>query len=715
MSRTTGAKTPLPAHCSVRDAFEAALDRTGVRSPGADGELVDAARAMDTAGESAAALDLLGARPWMVPHLDEAVRETARRRREYDPRPSRQDAPPAESVSPLGLALASCHPDGRVRRRAVDRLWELFGRRQAAPGLLPFLVLRTADWAGPVRDRARAAFAVLLHDDPQRLVPAAAPVTLLIARRARAGFAQQQLLGAAMSLSGAADFERLLASPDPRLRRFALRAALAGRRLPLRTLAAVALRDGDRRCRESAAEAAVREAVWAEQDGVLRQLAASSHQEVRSLALIGLIRRGLAAEVAPRLGDPSPLVRAVARDAARRTGADVPGWYRAALGTPTPGAVAGLAEAGHREDAGLLTPLLGHPQPALRIAAARGLRTMDAVSVDAVLPLLRDPSAKVIREATAALRTCTGQLPAGLAESLLADRDRAAVRRAGYRLLDEPDPLRRLRTTLRLVADPDPRLARRAAEAAAALIRGFHTSPWRTESRRIVPAFDPSPDERRELLALAGAAAPHLPHRPRQLLLERLDTAAPTAELLRVRHGAHRDTANQLLGVEATFSARNPGETVTLMREVLLAVLPYAAGPADAWPADDRWPDILPGWFVRRCAPEAAVRRGPEGPEGPAHQDNVASWTAWWHGLTRQQIGTEAVTDAQADWRVLDWIDLFDPDGGADSRGWRWWDGGVRPDGTGWVRFGTDGHPYGGRGALLWLIEAAGGYDVDLP
>ncbi|ADI05317.1 hypothetical protein SBI_02196 [Streptomyces bingchenggensis BCW-1] len=34
---------------------------------------------------------------------------------------------------------------------------------------------------------------------------------------------------------------------------------------------------------------------------------------------------------------------------------------------------------------------------------------------------------------------------------------------------------------------------------------------------------------------------------------------------------------------------------------------------------------------------------------------------------------------------------------------------------TGWVRVGVDGHPYGGRRALLWLIEAAGGYDMDLP
>ena len=49
--------------------------------------------------------------------------------------------------------------------------------------LLPFLVLRTADWAEPLRNRARAALAVLLHEHPKSLGPAAAPLTLLIVVR----------------------------------------------------------------------------------------------------------------------------------------------------------------------------------------------------------------------------------------------------------------------------------------------------------------------------------------------------------------------------------------------------------------------------------------------------------------------------------------------------------------------------------------------------
>jgi hypothetical protein len=90
-----------------------------------------------------------------------------------------------------------------------------------------------------------------------------------------------------------------------------------------------------------------------------------------------------------------------------------------------------------------------------------------------------------------------------------------------------------------------------------------------------------------------------------------------------------------------------------------------------------------------------------------------AEWLSWWRGLSQKQRTTEM--NAVADWRVSDWINLFDLDGMADLRSWRWWDGVVTGRTTGRVRFGTDGHPYGGRGALLWLIEAAGGYDIELP
>lgn len=178
MSRTPEPKPSSPSTFSVRAAFEGALTRTATAPRGADDDLVAAVRAMDAAGKSATALDFLAARPHMVLQLDKALRRTAERRYAYAARGVREKAdqsPLADGVSPLGLAPASSHPDGRIRRQAVGRLEELSGRPQAPTTLVPFLVLRTAGWAGPVRERARAAPAVLLHDDPKQLVPAAAP------------------------------------------------------------------------------------------------------------------------------------------------------------------------------------------------------------------------------------------------------------------------------------------------------------------------------------------------------------------------------------------------------------------------------------------------------------------------------------------------------------------------------------------------------------
>ncbi|WP_051970910.1 hypothetical protein [Kitasatospora azatica] len=142
---------------------------------------------------------------------------------------------------------------------------------------------------------------------------------------------------------------------------------------------------------------------------------------------------------------------------------------------------------------------------------------------------------------------------------------------------------------------------------------------------------------------------------------------------------------------------------------MLLAILPFAAGAAADWPADDRWPDLLPDWFVQRCAPEA-----PDGPEAPAGLRTPGDWFSWWRGLTQRQREFEIRVDAVADWRLLDWINLFDPNGMADRRSWRLWDSGVSGRGVGWISVGVDGHPYGGGGALRWLIEAAGGYDIEL-
>ncbi|MFG2822188.1 hypothetical protein ACGFX4_22500 [Kitasatospora sp. NPDC048365] len=136
-----------------------------------------------------------------------------------------------------------------------------------------------------------------------------------------------------------------------------------------------------------------------------------------------------------------------------------------------------------------------HPVDAVRARALRGLRQLAGADapVASVLPLLRDRSARVVRAAADLLRPVAAELPDGLARSLLADENRTAVRRAGYRLLHEPDPVARLLVHLRVAADPDPRLAVRAAADAVTLLRRAATTA----------RLRPDPATRAELLALA--------------------------------------------------------------------------------------------------------------------------------------------------------------------------------------------------------------------
>lgn len=742
--------TPPPSAAEtydVRVAFDHAVTRAALRGPDAGVRLADAVRALEAIGLADHGVQVFARTPQAVLFLDRALRTGLPPRSGAGHRahnPLACDPYDPYDADPLTLALASCDANGHTREAAVRRIVTRLAEPQVPPGLVVFLALRTADWVGPVRDRARGALAVLLHADPRRYVPLVVPVAELLARRERGDFVRQQAVAALTAVHGAAVLDELTSAPEPRLRAFAVRTAVAAGRLPLQRLAALATDDPERRCRVPAAQAAAREAVWSERLDVLRRLTTTVDRDVRALALTGMVRAGHPEEAARHLADPSPLVRATARDAARRTGVDALEWYRAAVaelvaqvparsrpagedadrlagvpararpvaedapssrasGIAAAGVVAGLAECGRREDADRLAALLAHPQHRVRAAALRGLRTLDAVPVGDVVPLLHDRYAAVVREAAAALATRTGQLPAGLAESLLADTSRVAVSRAGIRLLDERDPVRHLTALLRAAAGPEPGVARSAADAAVRVIQQARPMTWDWRHGPYVP-LDPTPEQAAEVLELAERAAARLGHGQRQVLHEVLAPMAPLTELLRVRHGVPSHARSPLLLVEATFRAQDAADTVTRIREVLRAVLPYAAGPAADWPADDAWPGLLPDWFTARCAPLAD-----EAPAAPADKGTAARRLMRWRGLGHE----ERAAGADAPWRLLDWIGLFDPDGGADSRSWRWWEA-VTWREEGRVRVTVDGHPYGGGAALRWLIEAAGGHDVVL-
>lgn len=223
------------------------------------------------------------------------------------------------------------------------------------------------------------------------------------------------------------------------------------------------------------------------------------------MALTGLVRVGQDSDVAAYLDDDAPLVRAVARDAARRLGIDARKHYRTATGAGEPalGAIAGLAETGSAVDVPLLRPLLTHSQARVRAHAVRGLHLLEAVVVHEVLPLLRDSSPAVVREVTTALRPLTGALPPGLPWQLLGDA-RVELRRAGYRLLCGHGVDVQLRAALMLTLDPDPRLAERGKADVTRLARDGARSTWR---RTPPPELPVTAAQHGELAVLAAQAA----------------------------------------------------------------------------------------------------------------------------------------------------------------------------------------------------------------
>jgi hypothetical protein len=470
-----------PVHGGQEDprlaAIRTAVSEAGAAGAGAVDLLVDLLTDIDAAdhdGLGRAALELLSGFPQVVARLDENARRSWWRSPARDR--SLADLPDG-SHGPLALALASTHTDGRIRERAVATMLV-----RPCPEQMPFLVLRTGDWVAEVRDRARAGLALLLFNDAGTYLPPALPTVLLMQRRQRGGFAHTQAVAALLNAPTQVR-QALAASVDPGQRRFVFRLASTQGWLRLDALVRAAESENDVRIRTLAAEAACREAVWTRQVVTLQRLARSRRPDVRAIALTGLVRVGRDAEAARHLDDDATLVRAVARDAARRLGIDALAHYRAALTEPAPpaGMIAGLADIGSASDAPRLWPLLTHTSAVLRAQAVRALRLLDAVDPAQLIPLLRDPSPAVVRETTAALRPNHGRVPLELARKLLVDI-RIELRRAGYRLLCDQATAVRLHAALVLSMDPDPGLARRGRVDVTSLARDSTRSPTRRTS-----------------------------------------------------------------------------------------------------------------------------------------------------------------------------------------------------------------------------------------
>ncbi|MFF8870792.1 hypothetical protein [Streptomyces massasporeus] len=347
-------------------------------------------------------------------------------------RSSRRRPEPAHgpSIEPR-LAVALCHPDGHIREAALARIG-------ARPALLPLVVIRAADWAAPVRDKARELLRAGLD---VRTGVALASLILRIGRRERGAYGVE-LLGAMLRRAPHGAPATLFVHPDRTVRRFAYRLAAEESLLSPDRFARTAAWDDDvvvqSLCVE-AALAAVREDGGL--DEVLEPLLTARNTRARSAGVTALRRAGRPERALEFLVDRSALVRACARYVVRQDGSDPLSWYRqrcAQAGDPAlpPGAAIGLAECGERKDAALLLALLAHRVPAVRAQAVAGLRTLDVTAVEELRSLIDDPAPGVVREATAALLPSAALLPeAWLTERLAEDRP-PHVRIAAHRLAE---------------------------------------------------------------------------------------------------------------------------------------------------------------------------------------------------------------------------------------------------------------------------------------
>lgn len=413
-------------------------------------------------------LDVADPADWLA--LDAGVREVAWHRPQFLPEWEHSAPLPADltQLSESRLALALCHRDGRTRQEAV---------RQSVryPALLPLVVVRCADWVGPVREQAQQLLCKALNVGSGLDL---APLILRVGRRDRGAFgvdALSQILRQASHEQLAV----LFADPDRIVRRFAYQLAIEGRLLHPAELARAAAGDQDTVVQDLCATAAL--TTLRDKDlheSVLPPLLSARNPRVRSAGVTALRRAGRSKQAEPFLSDRSALVRACARYVVRQQGGDPAAWYRKWCTAPDdpelpPGAVIGLAECGNRTDAGLLRPLLAHPTAGVRARAVAGLRALDCADAKHMRPLLDDPAAQVVRETTTALLPSAKELPTDwLLERTSSERPRH-VRVGAFRLLDAHGGIVALRAAVGLLKDPDVKLRTWAAQS----VQRWHPSP----------------------------------------------------------------------------------------------------------------------------------------------------------------------------------------------------------------------------------------------
>ena len=143
--------------------------------------------------------------------------------------------------------------------------------------------------------------------------------------------------------------------------------------------------------------------------------------------------------------------------------------------------------------------------------------------------------------------------------------------------------------------------------------------------------------------------------------------------------------------VTLTARTSDPHELIARCIEVMTALLEETTQP---WPSPDTWAQVLPSWFVNRCAPENTP-------------EEHSAWHARWRGLNQDRRMIEARTRP---WSLSDWLHWLEPD----ERTWYWWHAATDGAREARIEVTVPGWP-APLGSLEWLLKACGAEYVELP
>ncbi|MGI4895128.1 MAG: hypothetical protein ACRYF3_08460, partial [Janthinobacterium lividum] len=303
-------------------------------------------------------------------------------------------------------ALASLHPDGRVRQRAVGVL-----AGATHPLSTALLALRMVDHVASVRADASTALAARTSLEEAAVV---LPVLLVVSGRALGAAALTHYVEHVRARSGGL---RVLLGlrdhTDRRTRRWVFTTCLRADLLSVSDLLRAAQDPHDQFIRRTAVDQLaepVRQVEWS----AVRTLLSGHYADGRAAAVAVLPDEEFTdADLTGALVDRSPRVCEAARGRARRRGIDAAAVYRALLddrdipSAQVVACLAGLTAVDEGRGLAVVVPYLDDPVPSVRAAAVRAVavRAEPREVVARIGPLLLDRSPQVTGAAARSLST----------------------------------------------------------------------------------------------------------------------------------------------------------------------------------------------------------------------------------------------------------------------------------------------------------------------